>query len=125
MDIVNSSEASATPYLDTGDDVVYNKVLEEFRRGLRKHDRAETVVLVALYVPVFTLALLGNTLVLIAVAQNKHMRNVTNFFIVNLTVADLTGTFTELSSTRIWPIQTDLGVETRGLVRLSFHDVCR
>ena len=44
--------------------------------------------IVALYVAVFTVGIVGNFLVCYAVWGNPHMRTVTNFFIVNLASAD-------------------------------------
>ncbi|ELW48641.1 Orexin receptor type 1 [Tupaia chinensis] len=46
-------------------------------------------VLIAAYVAVFLVALVGNALVCLAVWQNQHMRTVTNYFIVNLSLADV------------------------------------
>ncbi|XP_010619904.1 orexin receptor type 1 isoform X1 [Fukomys damarensis] len=46
-------------------------------------------VLIAAYVAVFLIALVGNTLVCLAVWRNHHMRTVTNYFIVNLSLADV------------------------------------
>ncbi len=72
---------------------LYSKYLEEFKRNLTRHAEAQTVVLLMLYAPVFLLAFFGNVMVLVVVLPNRHMRNVTNFFLVNLAVADLTGKF--------------------------------
>lgn len=47
-------------------------------------------VLVALYSITFVVGLTGNSLVCFAVWRNKTMRTVTNIFIVNLAVGDLT-----------------------------------
>ncbi|XP_066573309.1 orexin/Hypocretin receptor type 1 [Amia ocellicauda] len=46
-------------------------------------------VLIAGYIIVFIIALTGNALVCLAVWRNHHMRTVTNYFIVNLSLADL------------------------------------
>nr|XP_031539799.1 orexin receptor type 1 isoform X1 [Vicugna pacos]XP_031539800.1 orexin receptor type 1 isoform X1 [Vicugna pacos]XP_031539801.1 orexin receptor type 1 isoform X1 [Vicugna pacos]XP_031539802.1 orexin receptor type 1 isoform X1 [Vicugna pacos] len=46
-------------------------------------------VLIVAYVAVFLAALVGNTLVCLAVWRNHHMRTVTNYFIVNLSLADV------------------------------------
>ncbi|EPY87288.1 orexin receptor type 1 [Camelus ferus] len=46
-------------------------------------------VLIVAYVAVFLVALVGNTLVCLAVWRNHHMRTVTNYFIVNLSLADV------------------------------------
>ncbi|RLU20260.1 hypothetical protein DMN91_006867 [Ooceraea biroi] len=46
-------------------------------------------VLIAMHSVVFTVGLFGNALVCMAVYRNHSMRTVTNYFIVNLAVADL------------------------------------
>uniref|UniRef100_A0A4W3J9G0 Orexin receptor type 2 n=1 Tax=Callorhinchus milii TaxID=7868 RepID=A0A4W3J9G0_CALMI len=46
-------------------------------------------VLIAAYIAVFVVALVGNVLVCVAVWKNHHMRTVTNYFIVNLSFADV------------------------------------
>uniref|UniRef100_H3AVB4 Orexin receptor type 2 n=1 Tax=Latimeria chalumnae TaxID=7897 RepID=H3AVB4_LATCH len=46
-------------------------------------------VLIAGYIIVFIVALVGNVLVCLAVWRNNHMRTVTNYFIVNLSLADV------------------------------------
>ncbi|XP_063047371.1 orexin receptor type 2 [Engraulis encrasicolus] len=46
-------------------------------------------VLIAGYIIVFVVSLVGNTLVCFAVWKNHHMRTVTNYFIVNLSFADI------------------------------------
>lgn len=45
-------------------------------------------VLIALHITVFIVGLVGNALVCISVYRNHSMRTVTNYFIVNLAVAD-------------------------------------
>ena len=45
-------------------------------------------VVVVLYIVVFLAGLVGNFLVCFVVWKNRHMRTVTNMFIVNLSVAD-------------------------------------
>jgi len=45
-------------------------------------------VFVVLYVVVVVLSLLGNAMVILTVARNRHMRTVTNFYVVNLATCD-------------------------------------
>ena len=47
------------------------------------------VIYTLAYAAVFLLAVIGNTLVICVVCRNAAMHNVTNYFIVNLAVADL------------------------------------
>ena len=42
-----------------------------------------------LYLVIFVIGVCGNILVCLAVVRNAHMKNVTNFFIVNLAVSDI------------------------------------
>ncbi len=79
--------------LMTHNEKLYRHLVEEFRHSNYLYRRPETVGLIVLYVPVFLLAILGNMVVLLVVISIKHMRSVTNFFIANLAVADLTGMY--------------------------------
>jgi len=47
------------------------------------------VIYTLAYAAVFLLAVTGNVLVILVVCRNSSMHNVTNYFIVNLAVADL------------------------------------
>ena len=96
MEIINFTGSGTVSDLSLGSvippaDSVYSQLYENFRSTLFKHKEVGTVILVVLYVPVFLMAFFGNLMVLLVVLPNRHMRNVTNFFIVNLAVADLTG----------------------------------
>ena len=71
----------------------YHQLLTEFWDHLYTHRQPSSVLLISLYVPVFLIALFGNILVLMVVLLHKHMRNVTNGFIVNLAIADILGEF--------------------------------
>ncbi|XP_017773250.1 PREDICTED: cholecystokinin receptor-like [Nicrophorus vespilloides] len=46
-------------------------------------------IVVPLYVAIFVLSMIGNSMVLITLIQNKRMRTVTNVYLVNLAIADL------------------------------------
>ncbi|XP_033116496.1 orexin receptor type 2-like [Anneissia japonica] len=46
-------------------------------------------IIIGLYIIVFTIALVGNLLVCVAVIRNAHMRSPVNFYIMNLAVADI------------------------------------
>ncbi|XP_017781474.1 PREDICTED: neuropeptide FF receptor 1-like isoform X2 [Nicrophorus vespilloides] len=47
------------------------------------------VTVISLYIPIGLVALIANTLVIAVVIKFNYMRNVTNYFLVNLAVADL------------------------------------
>ncbi|XP_065336735.1 cholecystokinin receptor type A-like [Cloeon dipterum] len=49
----------------------------------------ETDLIVPLYAIIFILSILGNSLVVITLMQNRRMRTVTNVFLLNLAIADL------------------------------------
>ena len=69
-------------------DYVHNieipKLLAEFT-----FPKAHEWALIAAYVIVFILALAGNILVIVAVLRNPQMRTVTNYYIINLSAADI------------------------------------
>lgn len=69
----------------------YLSMLAEFRGTLYTYTHPENIALILLYVPLFLVAFVGNLLVLCVVLPNRHMRSVTNCFIVNLAIADLLG----------------------------------
>ena len=54
----------------------------------------EIVVKSLIYVIITILSLIGNVLIIVIVMKNKTMKTVTNFYIVNLAVADLMVTLT-------------------------------
>lgn len=56
---------------------------------LYRHNGAMTAVYCAAYLLVFIVGLVGNCFVIAVVYRSPRMRTVTNFFIVNLAVADI------------------------------------
>ena len=46
-------------------------------------------VRIPLYCIIFLLAVIGNALVIVTLAQNRRMRTVTNVFLINLSISDL------------------------------------
>ncbi|XP_064486881.1 orexin/Hypocretin receptor type 1-like isoform X1 [Ornithodoros turicata] len=60
--------------------------------------------LISLHVAVFVVGLVGNALVCIAVYRNPSMRTVTNYFIVNLAVADFMVILVCLPPTVLWDV---------------------
>jgi hypothetical protein len=53
------------------------------------HHKPMTIVLMLLYAIVFLLGILGNIFVIAVVTHYRHMRTLTNVFLVNLTIGDL------------------------------------
>ncbi|XP_033738998.1 orexin receptor type 1-like isoform X2 [Pecten maximus] len=68
----------------------YDWTPEEWHAKVREYIFPDVYewVFVALYVIVFTVGLGGNFIVCYAVWKNKHLRTVTNYFLVNLACAD-------------------------------------
>jgi hypothetical protein len=64
----------------------FSGVSEEF---MYRHGGAMTAVYCAAYLLVFVVGLIGNCFVIAVVYRSPRMRTVTNFFIVNLAVADI------------------------------------
>ena len=48
-----------------------------------------TDIRIPFYIVILILAVVGNTLVIVTLAQNKRMRTVTNVFLLNLSISDL------------------------------------
>ncbi|XP_063923366.1 cholecystokinin receptor type A-like [Zophobas morio] len=49
----------------------------------------ESQLIIPLYVIIFVLSIVGNTLVLVTLVRNKRMRTVTNVYLLNLAISDL------------------------------------
>lgn len=54
-----------------------------------RHSPGVTIAFIIGYLAVFLIGLVGNFLVIAVVIRSPRMRNVTNYFIVNLAVADM------------------------------------
>ncbi|XP_023237927.1 orexin receptor type 1-like isoform X2 [Centruroides sculpturatus] len=61
-------------------------------------------VLISLHITVFAVGLVGNSLVCISVYRNHSMRTVTNYFIVNLAVADFLVILVCLPPSVLWDV---------------------
>ncbi|XP_022088769.1 probable G-protein coupled receptor No18 isoform X2 [Acanthaster planci] len=69
-------------------------------------------ILIATFVPVFIVSLIGNLLVVYVIVRNRSMHTVTNFFLLNLAVSDLLVTLFCIIPTLLYFIQVNwsLGV---------------
>lgn len=63
--------------------------IEQTPDRLYRHSMAMSAVYCVAYVVVFVVGLIGNSFVIAVVYRSPRMRTVTNFFIVNLAVADV------------------------------------
>lgn len=83
-----------------------NLTEEQFKAHIIKFIRphAGTFILMIIHAIVFIIGLIGNVLVCVAVYKNHTMRTVTNYFIVNLALADFLVILFCLPPTVIWDI---------------------
>ena len=51
--------------------------------------KIEDIIALPLYSLIFILSLVGNSLVIMTLVQNKRMRTITNMFLLNLSISDL------------------------------------
>ncbi|XP_028843905.1 orexin receptor type 2 [Denticeps clupeoides] len=79
--------ASPSPRSNSTESPLYAHIADEIWEYLQPKEY-EWVLIVG-YILVFFVSLVGNTLVCFAVWKNHHMRTVTNYFIVNLSFADI------------------------------------
>lgn len=101
-DDINASgyrNESVFNYTDAVDREAY---LEHIRNHI--YPKNWTWVLICLHSIVFVIGLVGNTLVCVAVYRNHTMRTVTNYFIVNLAVADFLVIFFCLPPSVVWDV---------------------
>lgn len=93
----NDSGGNATRWNESYED--YMNQIEEFI-----FPRSWTWILIFIHSLVFVIGLVGNTLVCVSVYRNHTMRTVTNYFIVNLAVADFMVILFCLPPTLIWDV---------------------
>lgn len=65
------------------------KFAETMREELKGYKEPRTIALMFLYSIVFIVGLFGNIFVIVTVFHYKHMRTLTNVFLVNLAISDL------------------------------------
>lgn len=82
-------------------------------------------VLIATHAIVFVIGLIGNALVCIAVYRNHSMRTVTNYFIVNLAVADFMVILICLPPTVLWDVTETWFFGTAMCRIVLYFQVCR
>lgn len=114
--ILDSEEdylSTTTEYYDenytepcVGDVEYCNLTKEEYIKMLHDYIYPRTFewILIGIHAVVFIIGLIGNALVCIAVYRNHSMRTVTNYFIVNLAVADFMVILICLPPTVLWDV---------------------
>lgn len=103
----NSSEiVDTTNELCIGSPEYCNMTKEDYVQMLKNYIYPQTYewVLIGTHTLVFIMGLVGNTLVCVAVLRNQSMRTVTNYFIVNLAVADFMVILMCLPPTVLWDV---------------------
>ncbi|KAF6213868.1 hypothetical protein GE061_011593 [Apolygus lucorum] len=83
--VMDALVTNSTPTADPSTDTLNQTVPHLYYR----HTVAMTIVYCIAYLIVFVVGLVGNIFVIMVVYRSPRMRNVTNFFIVNLAVADI------------------------------------
>lgn len=89
-------------YDDVNTSYTTEDILEEIR--LYIYPTNWMWLLICLHFVVFVVGLVGNTLVCVAVYRNHAMRTVTNYFIVNLAVADFLVILFCLPPSVVWDV---------------------
>ncbi|XP_039750899.1 orexin receptor type 1-like [Pararge aegeria] len=89
-----------------GDKQFCNLTKEEYVAMLNDYIYPQTYewVLIGTHTAVFIVGLVGNTLVCVAVYKNHTMRTVTNYFLVNLAMADFMVLLFCLPATVVWDV---------------------
>ncbi|XP_008553158.2 gastrin/cholecystokinin type B receptor-like [Microplitis demolitor] len=82
-EVISELEANITRSLEIEK---MSEVLENFYKSLTNDT---DYFLISLYIPTILLAVTANLIVIIVVIKFQYMRSVTNYFVVNLSVADL------------------------------------
>lgn len=75
---VNSSNVTA-----------WGEILQEFEDSLLTIRQPASLALVTIYTPLFLLSLIGNVSVCVVVWRYQYMRKAKNYFLMNLSIADL------------------------------------
>lgn len=78
---------------DTLNHTVLRTLIENHLLGHFELESSVAYVLVVLYIPAFLVGLLGNGILTLIIVSKRHLRNLTNLFLCNLALADLSGEF--------------------------------
>ncbi|VVC43260.1 G protein-coupled receptor, rhodopsin-like,GPCR, rhodopsin-like, 7TM [Cinara cedri] len=102
----NETTTSLALVNETEYDETANMTDEEYTEMLENYitPQKSEWVFIFLHSVVFVVGLIGNALVCVAVYRNRTMRTVTNYFIVNLAVADFLVILICLPPTVVWDV---------------------
>lgn len=95
MGLLNTAKNSITDFAVTRPTILFNASTNNATSNgmggdfYYRHNSAMTAVYCVAYLLVFAVGLIGNFFVIAVVFRSPRMRTVTNFFIVNLAVADI------------------------------------
>ena len=82
-----SAMEDSSTFINSSD--IRNLSIDQVPDRLYRHSMAMSAVYCIAYIFVFVVGLIGNSFVIAVVYRSPRMRTVTNFFIVNLAVADV------------------------------------
>lgn len=87
--IFNNSNSSA--YNFTLNQTLFKNMLKDHLLGNIHQKESVAIGLVVLYIPAFIAGLLGNGFLTVVILSKRRLRNLTNIFLCNLAIADLSG----------------------------------
>ncbi|XP_050420376.1 gastrin/cholecystokinin type B receptor-like isoform X2 [Adelges cooleyi] len=79
--------------VESGRAAVIEELIAEFSSSQMRFTEVRSILLMAMYLPLFLVAAIANSVVIVVVIKYHYMRSVTNYFLVNLSIADLLVTF--------------------------------
>ncbi|XP_050545008.1 QRFP-like peptide receptor isoform X2 [Daktulosphaira vitifoliae] len=90
------NDNSSNPWMrnvETGQAAVIEELIAEFSSSQMRLTEVRSILLIGMYIPLFLVAAIANSVVIVVVIKYHYMRSVTNYFLVNLSIADLLVTF--------------------------------
>jgi hypothetical protein len=91
--LMDKYSLSNTTFNGTLNETLLRALLEDHFLDHKDKDESVALGLVILYVPTFLAGFVGNSLLAIVILARRRFRNVTNFLLCNLAMADLSGNY--------------------------------
>jgi len=88
---MNESFSNGSVFNHTLNDTIMRLIIHHHMRKGHLNTDGFTIGLVTLYVPIFLLGFFGNGILFVIICSKHQLRSITNLFLCNLAVADLTG----------------------------------